>query len=213
MITSLNIANAALVKIGEQAISAMDENQDRAFAVRECWEISLSAFLSEFDWSFATRVDHLVRLPEGDHDPAPYRHAYALPNGCVKLITVFGFRPGGRGMFSALEKPDYEKRISGSELQAIQIICSNWGDPMLKYVSLDATLDMYTPAAREALVYRLAIALDEHLAASAHIGNLTELYARAKENAIYAEARTTDIKKLVGTYTAARTGAAPEQRQ
>ena len=205
MITQLNIANMALANLHQEPIVSLDDGSDRALAVREYWEMSASAFLSEFDWSFATRVADLTRFPEGTHNPMPYKYAYGMPDGFVKLIDVFGLRPGGRDPFSALERPDYEVRVSGEDLSPTLILCSSWETPTLKYVALDKTFDHYTPAALEALALRLSMFMAVKLNAGDKVNLVGELYSNARMNAINAEARMSDSnKKLISSYAQAR---------
>ncbi len=213
MITQLNVANMALANLHQDPIVSVDEGSDRALAVREYWEMSASAFLSEFDWSFATRVKSLTRFPDGEHDPIPYKYAYQMPNGFVKLIDVFGLRPEGRGQFSPLERPDYEVRTSGDVLSPILILCSNWETPRLKYVGIDQTFDHYTPAALEALTLRLSMFMAVKLDAAQGINVIADLYSNARMNAINAEARMSDSnKKIISSYTQARMSAPSQAR-
>lgn len=202
MITKIDIANFALLRIGQTAITSVDDNHPNALAVRQYWEPSLLAFLGEYNWSFATRVATPGRIVAPEAEIHPHHRAFSLPADFIRLIGLVE-RCADHRVFPHYER--YEIRLVGPPNAVQRVLCCDIEAPTIKYISRDIALEYFTPAALEALGLRLAIQLDMTLNAGANFKGLSDFYNFSRASAIAAEADTSERRRLgPGAYNLAR---------
>lgn len=89
MTNAVDICNLALNRIGKKAavsnISPPD-GSDEALSCSRMYPLALGTILDAHNWSFATKRKTLAKL--ADVDAAPWAYAYALPNGCRRVIDI-----------------------------------------------------------------------------------------------------------------------------
>lgn len=99
MATKLGICNAALVKLGQEEITALADNNKRAKLCNNNYERLKRMLLRRHPWSFAKKR---VTLNSTGATPAfEYSHLYALPADFIRL--------------DYLQKPLYEHAIEGDK--------------------------------------------------------------------------------------------------
>lgn len=122
----LDICNMALGFIGSRTIASLTENTPEAVWCALFWDRARRAALEDYPWNFATRRVRLAEkaagpgegipgeIPEGGGEAGRWRHCYALPDGCLRVLGVGGdaggsapFRPrgGGAGVVILSDEP------------------------------------------------------------------------------------------------------------
>lgn len=192
MINDTTIANAALRAISAQAITSLDDGSDRAFDVSQYFIPSLEAFLSEFNWSFATREASLGMIDSAAQQfgsktsqevlSNEYLYGYTLPSDFLRLT----------GFTQPCRKIKYNIRLYRNQLA---IFC-NVKAVSIVYISRNISYDSMSAHAREALTFRLAMFLDSARNAGANVQRLNELYQGMLRSAINMEPSTHDRKYL-----------------
>ncbi len=192
MITPVTIANAALRTIGAQAITSLDDSSDRAFDVSQYYTMSLEAFLSEFNWSFATREASLPRINTKaiglngttieENISNEYSYGFTLPSDFLRL-TKFT-RP--------CHKLEYVIRLYREQLA---LFC-NVNEVSIVYISNNISYDSMSAHAVEAITFRLAMFLDSARNGGANIQLLNDMYQGMLRSAINMEPSTHDRKYL-----------------
>ena len=86
--SNVEVANEALTLLGETAISALNQDADRARAINRLYVPSLDQALRGHDWNFARMRANLARLqatPEFG-----YNYMYQLPQEplCLRVLTT-----------------------------------------------------------------------------------------------------------------------------
>jgi len=106
MSSNIDIANAALIKLGAQTINSFTDDTTESIAVNALWDISLNATLREYPWKFATkRSDSIARTASAPH--FKYKYEYTLPSDCVRLIKVYedsDYKLEGRNIITSKEE-------------------------------------------------------------------------------------------------------------
>lgn len=90
MATDLRVINAALTRIGENALTSLASSSVAAKITNENYEALVEAHLSVYPWKRASRIEQLSRLdPDEEGDPPePWTAAYQLPADFVEIRTV-----------------------------------------------------------------------------------------------------------------------------
>lgn len=84
--TFVDIANAALIKLGVKTIMSFDDNSTEANVVKERYEACRDIVLRMYPWNCATQRVTLAQLTMG---PAfGYAYQYSLPADCLKVLGV-----------------------------------------------------------------------------------------------------------------------------
>lgn len=94
--SKLDICNMALGFIGTRTIASASENTPEAIQCGLYWERARRAALRDYPYSFAVRRVLLAEKSLPAAYAAAWRHAYALPDGCLKVHAVRDSRERGR---------------------------------------------------------------------------------------------------------------------
>ena len=87
MASQVEIVNMALAKLGQPAITSLDENNTAARTMSTIYDIERKALLRQYRWGFAIARAQLAALTD---DPAfGYDYQYQLPTDCLQLIRVY----------------------------------------------------------------------------------------------------------------------------
>ena len=102
MATEISIANLALIRLGQQKISSLSEDNARAEAISIVYEDARRSVLRSSSWNFATKRAQLSKNTTG---PAfAYDYSYNLPADFLKLKRLNSlstdFRIEGRSLVS-----------------------------------------------------------------------------------------------------------------
>lgn len=84
----MTIWNMALGWLGARTIASQDENTQEAVQCRLFWDSARRQTLRDYPWNFAQRRAWLAEIPVPEGWELQYRHAYALPQDCVKAARV-----------------------------------------------------------------------------------------------------------------------------
>jgi hypothetical protein len=80
MLSKVQIANLAFVRLGAKTIRSFTEDNKHARTMEVLYDILRDALLESYDWSFARAVSTLQAL-DVDHDY--YDYVYQLPSDCL----------------------------------------------------------------------------------------------------------------------------------
>lgn len=94
--SKLDIFNMALGFIGTRTIASANENTPEAIQCGLYWDRARRAALRDYPYRFAVRRVVLAEKSLPAAYAAEWRHAYALPDGCLKVHAVHGGREQGR---------------------------------------------------------------------------------------------------------------------
>jgi hypothetical protein len=117
MASDVGIANAALLKIGEKAITSFTDPGDAALMANNTYAYHRDALLRAHEWSFAVRRTSLAAT--GTAPSWEFDYAYnlpAAPHYCLRVLTVYNpnnmdWRVEGRQILTDLGAPLYIKYI------------------------------------------------------------------------------------------------------
>ena len=88
MISKIDICNMALAHLGQEPISSMKQDNDRARRCDLFYEPVKREVLRTHNWAFAASVSTLALLQQNKASDWPYMYAY--PQDCLFLRRVFG---------------------------------------------------------------------------------------------------------------------------
>jgi len=130
------IANAALLALGQDAINSIDDQNDRARLAKGLWPMVLDDELSLHRWKVARKRASLARLAEA---PAfEWAYQYQLPTDCLRVLSI-------------ANDVDYE--IEGA------LLLTNNTSANIIYLWRNQSVGAYGPGLTSALVARLAAEL------------------------------------------------------
>ncbi len=92
MASQTEIANRALVKIGEKRIIALDNNTKQGALINSMWEIVLESELRKKKWSFSIKRAQLaadVAAPSFG-----YGQQFQLPTDCLRVLSILNIDVG-----------------------------------------------------------------------------------------------------------------------
>ncbi len=95
----LEIWNMALGFIGTRTVAGENERTEAAIQCGLFWDTARRTALRDYPWNFAWSRGRLAEIPLPDVWAGVWRHAYALPDSCLKLLRVTGERGGRREAF------------------------------------------------------------------------------------------------------------------
>ena len=87
-ITETNIANQALLALGELVITDIDsDTTKRATTMKELFDIKRNYLLRKYDWKFAITREELIY--DGDEPVYEWSYRFKLPADYIKLIEIY----------------------------------------------------------------------------------------------------------------------------
>jgi len=87
MASDVQIANAALMKLGHEPIVSFNDESDQARAVNAVYDICRDDVLSAHDWNFATKHVQLAEVVQTVATDE-YAHFYQLPSDYIRILYV-----------------------------------------------------------------------------------------------------------------------------
>lgn len=145
-ITDLEVANKALLKLGQRPIDSFDEQNEAARTVKAIYSSVRDAEISVYRWNFAVRR---AVLPQDKEAPAfGYKAAYTLPTDFLRLEAVCGLTSQSRNAWT---------------IENNKILTDLKGPLKIIYLSRQLSTVSWPPYFVEAFACRLAFELCERL--------------------------------------------------
>lgn len=143
----VSIVNMALARLGQAAISSMDEGSASSNAASLVYDTCRRTVLQSYPWSFASRIASLALLAE---KPVDYKFAYQLPNDCLNVIRLNSTRH--------FEGPEGHGRLdeAGAYVVRGNVLYTDSPSAIIEYVADVEDVTKFEPRFTEALVIRLA---------------------------------------------------------
>lgn len=85
-ISDLSICNSALIKIGQETITALSDNNHRAKILSEQYSKLRDEVLVAHPWNFAIKRAELAELSEAPE--FEFSKKFQLPNDCLRILTL-----------------------------------------------------------------------------------------------------------------------------
>lgn len=151
MASEVSIANLALSHIGDRAtVSSLSppEGSAQAEHAARFYPIARDVALEMHAWSFATKRTALADLSLVATVPSPWQFAYALPSGCLKILSVLSPEASAD---SETEPFEIEVGADGSA-----VIYTDVEDANVRYVARVTDTTKFSPLFTDALGWLLA---------------------------------------------------------
>lgn len=157
MASVVDICNQALSHLGDSATVASIDPPEGSAQAEHCarfYPAALAALLEMHPWAFATRR---ITLAAVSNPSSTWAYAFALPNGCINLISILA--PDATDDYStsvvggAYTPQDFSVEIDEN---GNDIILTNQADAVLRYVVLVSDTTRFSPLFVEALTWLLA---------------------------------------------------------
>lgn len=164
MASKTEIANAALVKLGEPSIINIDDNNKPARTIKSLFDRTRDAELRKRRWSFSIKR---AQLAADSEKPAfGFGTQYQLPTDCLRVLSIaeYGFGPdlsdyrGGNGRPYAIEGRKILTGTPGAVSAAAAL--------PLRYIAAIDDTTLWDALFVEALACKLAIEACETLSQS-----------------------------------------------
>lgn len=172
--TTVEICNMALVRLGIPPVVSLDESGETAGKLRAFFPALRDRLLSEHSWSFATKSDTPPLLSEESPDPQ-FEFVLGMPPDCIRIIETEGNRPFRRIGFRIL-----------TDLYPVKVL----------YTARVTDPGLFDPRFTEALIDLLTAEL---AMAGTRDANLAGLYRNEYERALL-QARSEDSRENRGAY-------------
>ncbi len=149
MVAHIDIANNALIIIGEQTIISLDQECRQARTIKAIYNILLDQELANHPWNFARQRAILARvLNSKDHD----LFYYQLPHNWLQTLAIFS---------------SYGKEISVNIKQEGNFIISPYEETIeLNYIARIDDPDIFSAQFRYLFACRIALEIAETLTQS-----------------------------------------------
>ncbi len=88
--SKVEICNLALARIEQNSISSFEKDTSvQGQFCRMVYEQSKSALLAQYNWTFAIYPAKLNQIDNGDDEFKEYSYKYFLPEGFLRLVSVY----------------------------------------------------------------------------------------------------------------------------
>jgi len=132
-VSKIAICNSALLKVGEERISSIDENNKRAKILKEQYEKVRDDVLRSHPWNFALKR---VQLAQSTATPSyGFDYYYVIPSDCLRILEV---------------SPDMKYQVEGG------LLLSDETTVKIRYIAKITDTTHYDPNFVEAFALRLA---------------------------------------------------------
>lgn len=84
----VDVANKALIYLGEQTITSFNDSNDAARTMKILYDSTKRFLLRSHNWGFAKQRKTLTKL--GGHSDTRWQYAYAYPSDCLKVWSADG---------------------------------------------------------------------------------------------------------------------------
>jgi hypothetical protein len=161
MPSAVDIANLALMQIGDQTITSFSDGITRANVVDAFYPIARDAVLEEHPWNFAEKRVALAQIA-GDTPAFEFSYFYQLPADCIRVRYIDE------------TDPEYPHKVEGDRL-----LCDLSAVNLL-YTRRVTDPNRFSPLFVEALMYKLASMIAMPLLKNSKLAlEMAELYTLA----------------------------------
>lgn len=151
MASSVDIANAALQKLGAPRIVNLTDDSDAARAANACYNRLRQAELRKHVWNFSIRRANIAADATAPISGSQYANSFTFPPGTLRIL-----KPDPK-----LRRNDWDWQIEGTS------ILTNDSAPLLvRYVYDETDPNKMDSLFREALAARMALEMCEELTQS-----------------------------------------------
>lgn len=180
-ISETSICNMALSRIGSKRINNIDDSSVEAVHCRTQYDISRNNLLRAHPWRFS-----LARavLSQDATDPAfGWEYAYALPNGCLRVLSIDGdpaFEVEGRKLMTDQDSAQivYVKEITDP---------TQFDSMFVNLLALEIAVQLVMPMSQDKQLRTMLVNERDQAMARAMMVNLTE--KRANRSPTWNESR------------------------
>ena len=137
-VAPIDIANAALAKLGAELLTSLSEDNDRAVLFNALYERVRDATLEAFPWPFAVKRTTLAQ--SASTPTFDWAHAYPLPPDCLKVERT-----------DDDDSPWTVETIDGTEM-----LFSDRATMKIKYIFKVADTAKFSPTYAESLIEHMA---------------------------------------------------------
>lgn len=184
MASSVDIANSALTKLGEDRITSLSDNVKAAREINAVFTLRRDKLLRSYNWSFAMKRASLPAL--SDAPDWGYSLAYQLPSDCLRVVQVNDiYSIPGIGDFIGAGPDEEPYRIEG------QTIVTDFTAPLkVRYIRRITNTAEFDACFVEAFAYDLALETCEAIKQSTTmkeslmVGRKNEILEAIRANAI-----------------------------
>ena len=156
--TDLDIANRALVLIGVETIGSLSDHSKAARTMSGALADAKHAVLSEFPWSFNTRIEKLVST---SGSVSGYSNVFKRPSDALNIYRVYGS----------------DKNSGIAEYRQVNnLIAANISSGSVEYAAYIDNVDTWPAQLQECLATRLASDTAVTMTSNAQLG--TALYQK-----------------------------------
>jgi len=170
------ICNMAILHVGGNKISSINDNSVEAIACEVQYEIARDYVLGDKDWTFATSRAEIV---QNAVDPVfGYQSSFTLPSDCIRVIEVFEDANAFRNHENPLSWEREENSVSADTSGSVFI-------RYIKRIEAPARFSAgFVNALAHYLAYKLAIPIAQNKGLQTDLMNL---YLRALKDAANAD--------------------------
>ncbi len=151
MASEVDICNLALAHLGDRATIASIDPPEGSTQAEHCarfYPIARDTLLEMHAWRFATRRATLADISLVAEVPSGWTYAYALPSGCLRVISVLP--PEAQ---SDDETQDFEAEVGSNGQGAIY---TDQEDAVARYIARVTDTTKFSPLFVDALAWLLA---------------------------------------------------------
>lgn len=178
MSTKLEICNLALAILGQDYLSSLAEENQRAVLCNQYYDIVRTQLLRAHDWSFARGRDKLTLIREDESGTLPV-FVYDKPANCLFVTRIYN-----DVLHTYLQ--DTEFKLEYDATLAKEVIRTKLEEAYVEYVRNISDTTLFDPLFVEALASLLAYKISHSLTGSVQITQLAfQQYQMALDNARY----------------------------
>jgi len=179
MISSVDICNLALTKLGQDTIVALTQESETARRCNILYDRVRDQVLREHTWSFATKIEALAEL--ANESVLGWEYLYLMPSNCLRVIKVYDEGDTDTNNYDKLLSPDTNTHV----------IATNLYQAYMKYIKKIEDPNLFDTLFINAFVAKLAAELSLVIT-----GNSSLMASFIQEyNAFIAQAKAIDAQE------------------
>lgn len=184
-INTTKICNMAIIHVGGNKISSINDNSVEAIACEIHYETARDKVLADKDWTFATSRAEIAQ--NASNPVFGYQGSFTIPSDCLRVIEVFE----DANAFQRSENPlEWEREENN-------INADTTGSVFIRYIKRIEATSRYSAGFIDALHHYLAYLLAVPLAQSKSLQkDMMNLYLRALKDAANADGLQGRSKKI-----------------
>lgn len=175
MPSQISICNQALVKLGANTITSIDQNTTEAGICKAFYTDVLNTVLEEYPWTFATKRYELPQ--KAGTPPKPFAAWYLIPSNVIRIVD-------------ASSDPNFDRANSTDWVVENGDILSNDGSMYIRAIIEVTDTSLYTAGFVRAFIVRLAAEMSTAITRSRELADqLMRDYSIQVQRAISADSQ------------------------